>query len=60
MVPCPICHGATLPRAQNKAAPFCSPRCKLVDLGRWLDERYRVETPDRPDAEAGSPSEEGA
>jgi hypothetical protein len=22
--------------------PFCSERCRLVDLGSWLDERYRV------------------
>ena len=22
--------------------PFCSERCRLVDLGVWLDERYRV------------------
>jgi endogenous inhibitor of DNA gyrase (YacG/DUF329 family) len=30
------------PRAENRAFPFCSPRCKLVDLGKWLDEKYRV------------------
>lgn len=23
--------------------PFCSRRCKLIDLGRWLDEGYAVE-----------------
>ncbi len=22
--------------------PFCSPKCKLIDLGRWLGEEYRV------------------
>jgi endogenous inhibitor of DNA gyrase (YacG/DUF329 family) len=22
--------------------PFCSPRCRLIDLGRWLGEEYRV------------------
>jgi endogenous inhibitor of DNA gyrase (YacG/DUF329 family) len=22
--------------------PFCSPRCRLVDLGRWLGESYRI------------------
>jgi uncharacterized protein len=42
MVPCPICRGAVAPRAENKASPFCSSRCKLVDLGKWLDERYSV------------------
>ncbi|MEN9578383.1 MAG: gyrase inhibitor YacG [Pseudomonadota bacterium] len=25
--------------------PFCSPRCKLADLGNWLGETYRVSTP---------------
>jgi endogenous inhibitor of DNA gyrase (YacG/DUF329 family) len=31
------------PEAQRPAfAPFCSERCKLVDLGRWLGEGYRI------------------
>ncbi len=25
--------------------PFCSERCKMVDLGRWLNEEYRVSEP---------------
>ncbi len=25
--------------------PFCSPRCKLVDLGNWLNEAYRISDP---------------
>ena len=24
--------------------PFCSERCRLVDLGKWLDEGYRIPT----------------
>jgi endogenous inhibitor of DNA gyrase (YacG/DUF329 family) len=33
--------------------PFCSQRCKMADLGRWLGEEYRVpaETPAAPDAD---------
>lgn len=27
--------------------PFCSSRCKLIDLGRWLDGSYRIESPAR-------------
>jgi uncharacterized protein len=46
MAPCPICAHAVAPRPQNKAFPFCSTRCKQVDLGNWLDERYRVEGSD--------------
>jgi uncharacterized protein len=26
----------------NAQRPFCSLTCRLIDLGRWLDERYRV------------------
>ncbi|HHT9130197.1 MAG TPA: DNA gyrase inhibitor YacG [Candidatus Brocadiaceae bacterium] len=29
--------------------PFCSERCKLIDLGAWLDERYRIEEPMSPE-----------
>jgi uncharacterized protein len=39
---CPICGTRALPRAENRDAPFCSSRCKAVDLGKWLDEEYRV------------------
>ncbi len=30
--------------------PFCSERCKLSDLGAWLDEKYRIEEPMSPEA----------
>jgi endogenous inhibitor of DNA gyrase (YacG/DUF329 family) len=42
MLPCPICSRPASPRSKNTAAPFCSPRCKQVDLGEWLNESYRV------------------
>jgi endogenous inhibitor of DNA gyrase (YacG/DUF329 family) len=48
---CPICRRSAAPRTQNGAFPFCSPRCKQVDLGKWLDERYRVAVPDESDPE---------
>ena len=38
---CPTCRGAAL-RAGNKVFPFCSERCQLIDLGRWLSEDYRI------------------
>jgi len=46
---CIVCKRAALPRAQNGAFPFCSARCKLLDLGKWLDEQYRL-----PATEAGN------
>ncbi len=29
--------------------PFCSERCRQIDLGRWLDERYTIPLPDMDD-----------
>jgi endogenous inhibitor of DNA gyrase (YacG/DUF329 family) len=41
---CPICEREM--RGQSVADwpqfPFCSPRCRLIDLGRWLGETYRL------------------
>jgi endogenous inhibitor of DNA gyrase (YacG/DUF329 family) len=39
---CIICKKPVKPRAENKAFPFCSERCRQVDLGKWLNEEYRV------------------
>lgn len=38
---CPICGKPTVPATR----PFCSRRCKDVDLARWLGEVYRVSEP---------------
>jgi uncharacterized protein len=42
-VTCPTCKGTT-PWRGNPHRPFCSLICRLVDLGVWLDERYRIPT----------------
>lgn len=39
---CPTCQKPALARQQNPSFPFCSPRCRAVDLGKWLGEEYRV------------------
>jgi len=38
---CPICKTAFKLQG-SEHLPFCSVRCKNVDLGRWLDEEYSV------------------
>jgi len=38
--PCPICKTPTDPDAPT--APFCSSRCRLVDLGKWMREDYVI------------------
>jgi hypothetical protein len=47
-VHCPTCGAATSWR-DNPQRPFCSLTCRLIDLGGWLDERYRI--PPREDDE---------
>lgn len=39
---CPICERDFDPARPTAARPFCSERCKLVDLGRWLGEDYSL------------------
>ncbi len=39
---CPVCKKTARPRSENASAPFCSARCKTVDLGKWLNEEYKV------------------
>jgi uncharacterized protein len=41
---CPICKKETVYEG-NPFRPFCSERCKLIDLHNWLSERYRVSRP---------------
>lgn len=45
---CPICHKRRDLRDLSEAPhfPFCSQRCRWVDLGRWLNEEYQM--PARP------------
>jgi len=48
---CPICE-KTVTVARREDAPhrpFCSERCKMVDLGRWLDGTYAVPEPINPE-----------
>ncbi len=49
-VKCPTCGETTLFAPSNPWRPFCSERCRNVDLGAWATEGYRVAAkPDDPD-----------
>ncbi|HEX9194000.1 MAG TPA: DNA gyrase inhibitor YacG [Burkholderiales bacterium] len=53
-VNCPRCGSPVAWVAENPYRPFCSERCKLIDLGDWAMERYRVpvqEQKDVPDSD---------
>jgi endogenous inhibitor of DNA gyrase (YacG/DUF329 family) len=41
---CPIC-GAPTKWKDNPNRPFCSERCRIIDLGRWAGEEYSVSIP---------------
>jgi len=50
VVPCPTCGRALRvdlerPRERAPFFPFCSEGCRALDLGRWVDEEYRISEP---------------
>jgi endogenous inhibitor of DNA gyrase (YacG/DUF329 family) len=47
---CPICEKQFEPAA-SPAMPFCSVRCRQIDLGRWLSEKYSVPVERDPEDE---------
>ncbi len=58
-VKCPKC-GKECDWENNEWRPFCSERCKMVDLGAWISESYSISGEDSIDAEDGAPAgEEG-
>ncbi|MEO8401028.1 MAG: DNA gyrase inhibitor YacG [Gammaproteobacteria bacterium] len=39
---CPHCGKKNTWTTDNPTRPFCSPRCKLIDLGAWAAEDHRI------------------
>jgi hypothetical protein len=56
IVTCPACRGPSVYAPANRWRPFCSERCRQIDLGAWASEGYRV--PQRSVAE-DDPQDEG-
>ena len=54
-VPCPGCRRPTLYSERNPWRPFCSARCRGVDLGAWANENYRLPAAAPTDADAEDP-----
>lgn len=52
-VACPTCGNLSPFTPDNPWRPFCSQRCKLIDLGQWATENYRIPETERPVPEAG-------
>jgi endogenous inhibitor of DNA gyrase (YacG/DUF329 family) len=56
----PLCVQCRRRSVEPDYRPFCSERCKMADLGRWLSGDYRVAGPvvGDPDSEAGPADED--
>lgn len=50
-VKCPSCGKAALYAPENHFRPFCSERCKLIDLGAWASEKYAIPVTPRTEEE---------
>jgi endogenous inhibitor of DNA gyrase (YacG/DUF329 family) len=60
-VSCPRCGAPTPYSPENKWRPFCSERCKIIDLGAWAAESYRVTADEqRPPEEETSSKPRGS
>lgn len=54
-VTCPSCGGPSVYSPQNAYRPFCSERCKNIDLGAWANEAFAIPTKPELQAEFGDP-----
>jgi endogenous inhibitor of DNA gyrase (YacG/DUF329 family) len=54
IVPCPQCGKPVEWSPASRYRPFCSERCKLIDLGAWASERYRIPGSESPDKDESS------
>lgn len=57
---CPRC-GAQVPWLPASGhRPFCSERCRTIDLGAWATERYRVASEDNDESAQDAPADDAA
>ncbi|WP_396432762.1 DNA gyrase inhibitor YacG [Limnohabitans sp.] len=54
-VRCPACAGTSIYSPNNAYRPFCSARCKGVDLGAWASEDFKLPDDTPPDPPSGDP-----
>lgn len=55
VVECPTCGAKVEWTEASKYRPFCSERCKQIDLGAWAEEKYKIAG--RPPEEEQDPDE---
>lgn len=56
IVRCPTCGAQVAWTPENAFRPFCSERCRLIDLGAWAQEKYRVpDSGEEPQSDPDAP-----
>lgn len=55
ILPCPRCGEPVHWNRDARWKPFCSERCKLIDLGAWFAEEHAIPGERVPDGDAGNP-----
>ncbi|MFT7775107.1 DNA gyrase inhibitor YacG [Roseateles sp.] len=60
IVRCPQCSGDSVFASSNKWRPFCSERCRQIDLGAWASESFRVPAAPPQDPDEFGPAGEQA
>lgn len=55
VVPCPTCNRDVEWTSASRFRPFCSERCKNVDLGAWASEKYAIAAEPANDNESEEP-----
>jgi uncharacterized protein len=55
MIQCPVCKKEVAPTSAE--FPFCCERCRIIDLGNWASEKYRIPADPRSDAAHDGESE---
>ena len=53
---CPICRKVV--PSDGEFVPFCSDRCRIIDLGNWASEKYTISTPVDPQTLEEIPGQE--
>ena len=53
---CPICKKEVKPG--DPEFPFCSERCRIIDLGNWASEKYVISSPAEPEQNPGGDEED--
>jgi len=59
IVKCPECGKDSVYGPENPFRPFCSERCRILDLGSWASESYRVASPPDSSSDEEIPEDDG-